>query len=358
MARLSRYLLKLFSAEALALFGVAALLLFLIQCLRLFDVVSDKGQSLVTLLGQAMLGMPGLGLVFLYVCLGIGLGRTLRNLQGTSELQVIHASGLVGALLRAIGLYALGGAAILLLLAHILDPLSVRTASSWTASIAADLVTRSMIPHKFTDVVPGVSMVIGSRDNRGNITDFFADDHRGETRRTYFARSAIIAQDEEGYVLRLSQGALQYMNADHRFSQISFDRYDLALDRLTGPSEVRDGIGNSTSLDLIATALSSGDPEVIRTLIKRTGEAFRVIALCLFVTALAAFPTGKRRRFEVPIELAVLGAAFVERAVTSYLPGSGWLQLGTGSILLALAALVILAVRLRVFSPARRRVSA
>src|SRR3954454_6331956 len=77
MSRLSRYLLRLFTSEAMALFAVAAFLLFLIQCLRLFDVVADKGQSLLTLIGQALLGMPSLGIVFLYVCLGIGLGRAL-----------------------------------------------------------------------------------------------------------------------------------------------------------------------------------------------------------------------------------------------------------------------------------------
>ena len=61
MARLSRYLLRLFWSEAMALFAVAAFLLFLIQCLRLFDLVSDKGQNVLTLIGQALLTMPGLG---------------------------------------------------------------------------------------------------------------------------------------------------------------------------------------------------------------------------------------------------------------------------------------------------------
>ena len=99
MARLSRYLLRLFSIEAMALFAVAAFLLFLIQCLRLFDLVSSRGQSLLTLLGQAALGMPSLGIVFLYVCLAIGLGRALRALQDRSELQIIHVSSLVLALM-------------------------------------------------------------------------------------------------------------------------------------------------------------------------------------------------------------------------------------------------------------------
>jgi lipopolysaccharide export LptBFGC system permease protein LptF len=216
MARLSRYLLRLFSVEAMALFAVAAFLLFLIQCLRLFDLVSTRGQSVLTLLGQAALGMPSLGIVFLYVCLAIGLGRALRGLQDRSELQIIHVSALVPALVRSVVVYALGGTVAVLFLAHIVDPASVRTTDDWSESIAADLVSRSMIPHRFTEIVGGVSMIIGSRDSQGQITNFFADDRRNpQSRRTYFAKSALITRDdhfvveEERRVPRLEELAVQ-----------------------------------------------------------------------------------------------------------------------------------------------------
>ena len=88
MKRLSLYLARLFAVDAIALFAVAVFLLFLIQCLRIFDVVSVKGQSILTLLGQALLTMPSLAVVFLYVCVGIGLGRALRNIQSNQELHI------------------------------------------------------------------------------------------------------------------------------------------------------------------------------------------------------------------------------------------------------------------------------
>ncbi len=354
MGRLSRYLLRLFFSEAMALFVVAAFLLFLIQCLRLFDVVSNKGQSLLTLLGQAALGMPSLGIVFLYVCLGIGLGRALRNLQGTSELGIIHASALLPALLRAIGAYALGGALVVLFLAHIVDPASQKSSNNWAASIAADLVSRSMVPHKFTDLVTGVSMVIGARDFAGNISDFFADDTRDtEQRRTYFAKKAIIVHDDQGYILRMRDGAVQYLTNDKRFSQISFDQYDLSLDSLTDPDEVKDPMAQTTSLDILAHG--NFTRAAVKALLKRTGEGLRVIAICLLVALLAAFPTGQRRRTEIPIELVVLGVAFIERGVTSYVPGPGILGVASGSVLLIAITTIALLFRLRVFRPVRRR---
>lgn len=357
MGRLSRYLLKLFTVEAMALFAVAAFLLFLIQCLRLFDLVSDRGQSLLTLLGQAMLGMPGLGIAFLYVCLGIGLGRSLRNLQDRSELQIIHVSNLARDLMRAVTLYALGGAMVLLGLSHIVDPLTVRTNNEWAESIAADLVSRSMIPHKFTEVVTGVSMIIGSRDSEGQITDFFSDDTRNPlSRRTYFAKTALITRDEQGFVLRMRDGAIQQFSADKRLTEISFTRYDLALDTLTADATATNDLAQRTSLDILGAALSGeqlGRPE-INALVRRSVEGLRVLAICLFVAALGAFPSGNRRRMSAPIELSVLGAAFLERGVTSYAPLPEPFSLVSGPLALGLLGVIVLAIRFRLFRPLPR----
>jgi len=362
MTRLSRYLLKLFWSEAMALFAVAAFLLFLIQCLRLFDLVSDKGQNILTLVGQALLSMPGLGVVFLYVCLGIGLGRALRALQASSELGVIHSNGLLSALLRAIGLYTVGGTLVVLLLSHVADPLGIRYSNDWSTSIAADLVSRSMIPHRFTSLGGGVSMVISGRDSGGNISDFFADDPRdADSHRTYFARSAIITHDEQGYVLRMRDGAVQYLTADGRFSQVAFKQYDLPMDRLTGDAGSFDANAQTPSYELIVSALATGnwDPNVVKTLMKRSGEGLRVLAICALIAGISLFPSG-RRRSELPVEIVVLGAAFVERAVTSYLPGPGILGVASGSVWILALAVVVLLVRLRVFRSTglRRRAAA
>jgi len=196
-------------------------------------------------------------------------------------------------------------------------------------------------------------MVISGRDATGNISDFFADDPRDpDSHRTYFARSAIISHDDQGYVLRMHEGAVQYLTADGRFSQVAFKQYDLPMDRLAGDPGSYDGISQSPSYELIATALSTGnwDPNVVKTLMKRSGEGLRVVAICTLIAGIALFPTG-RRRSELPIEIVVLGAAFIERAVTSYLVGPGILGVASGSILLLGCALVLLLFRLRVFRP-------
>ncbi|MDP1731955.1 MAG: LptF/LptG family permease [Devosia sp.] len=355
MTRLSTYLAKVFAADAIALFAVAAFLLFLIQCLRTFSVVSVKGQDLLTLLGQALLVMPTLGVVFLYVCVGIGLARGLRALQASQELHIIHCSRRTPALLTAIAAYAGGWALVALTLSHLVEPATNRQFNEWSASIAADLVGRTLTPNRFAEVVPGVTMVIGGRAANGELTDFFADDNRNrDMRRTYVAKSATVAADDEGYVLQLRDGAIQYMSDEHRFSEVAFARYDIALERLTGPAEARDAVGETNSLELVARALATGiwDGETARVLTGRMAEGARVLAMCLFVAAIAAFPHGRRVRHEVPIELVVLAVAFLERGVSANLMPPGPLDPVGGAYLLAAISLAILAVRLRGFAPA------
>jgi len=241
----------------------------------------------------------------------------------------------------------------------VIDPMSNRTTRVWSENIAADLVSRSMVPHRFTEVLGGVSMVIGSRDTQGQITDFFMDDSRdGEMRRTYIARRALITRDEEGYILRMFDGAIQQLTDTKRMSEISFARYDIALDDLTGDAGTNDALAQTTSLDIMGRWMA-GDGvsgEEVRALVRRSAEGLRVLAMSLFVLALTAFPSGNRRRSGAPIELSVLAAAFIERGLTSYAPVPQNWDLVSGSFLLALAGAALLAWRLRVFraAPLRR----
>jgi lipopolysaccharide export system permease protein len=362
MSRLSLYLLRLFSIEALALFAVASFLLFLIQTLRLLDSVLARGQGILTLIGQSLLGIPTLGTAFLYICLGIGLGRALRGLQGSGELAVMHSSQLLPTLLRAIGTYILLGVIALLVIAHMVEPLSQRASARWSANIAADLVGHSLVPHKFTELVPGVTISIASRRPGGEVRDFFADDRRADgARRTYIASSALIGEDAQGYVLKLGDGVVQYRSQDGEFSEFSFSRYDLALDRLTNTSSAEtQTMEQSTSFDLVGAALASGSlgDDVLQMLVRRSGEALRVAAMCLLVTALAAFPSGSRRHARVPIELVVLGIAFLERGFTAYGPIQGIYGAASGGLFLLAVAVVLLLFRLRLFRGVPRMVPA
>lgn len=354
MTRLGSYLFRLFATEAAALFGIALTILYFAQTLAIVDVAAVRDRGLPTLLWQTILAMPTLSIAFLYVCLAIGLARALRTMQASRELHIIHVSQRLPVLLRTIFGYALVGTLLVLVLAHIVEPAANREGNLIRVRAAADLVGRSLVPNRFAELGDGVTITVGGRGPNGEITSFFADDQRDpQTRRTYIADSALITADDLGYVLQLKEGTIQYRTAAGLFSEISFERYDIALERLTGDSDFGDDRGDRTTIGILQRGFSEGEwpADLQRRLAMRTAEGFRVIALCLFVAAIGAFPSGRRREPRLPIEIAVLGAVLVERTITSYAPLDGWVREGAGVVLLALVSLVVLLYRLRLFRP-------
>jgi lipopolysaccharide export system permease protein len=356
MSRLSFYLTRLFLAEALALIGVVTFLLYLLQTLRMFDLVSAKGQDLLTLAGQAALVMPPVSVIFLYVCIGIGLARALRALDGSRQLHMIHATQRLGGLFGATVIYTLFFTLLVTAIANHYGPLADQKRLEWSASIAVDLVGRALVPHRFSEISPGVTIVIGGRQGVGEITDFFADDRRDpNNRQSFSAASAVILATERGYVLQLKNGAAQYLGANGEFSSISFDRYDLSLDIFAE----NQGGGPPTSLEVIATALANGwTNDVTYLLAQRNADGLRVIGICLIVAAIAGFPTGKRRRFEAPMELIVLAVAFIERGLSTYAPNLFPLAPAAGSFVLVLAGCAMVLWRLRPVAAPRMLVPA
>lgn len=357
MTRLGTYLFKLFAAEAAALFGVALTILYLVQTLRIVEVGAVRDRGLGTLFWQTILGLPPLSIAFLYVCLAIGLARALRAMQGSRELHIIHVSQRLPLLIGTILGYAAVGTLLVWLLAHVIEPIASRENNQIKAQAAADLVGRSLVPNRFAELGDGVTITVGGRGADGQITSFFADDRRdAATRRTYIADSAVITADELGFVLQLEDGTIQYRTADGQFSEISFERYDIALERLTGDEDTGDRRGDQTTYGMIMRAMATGDFPAAwqRGIAERTADGLRVLALCLFVASISAFPSGRRREPLLPVEISVLGAVLFERAVTSYAPIGGWAGQLTGVAVLILIAVAILIYRLRVFVPLPR----
>jgi len=345
MRRLTAYLTRLFATDALILMGIVCALLWMVNCLRQFEIVSVKGQGIGTLALQALYTMPPLALAFLYICVGIGMIRALNAIQLSRELHIIHSTRSLGGLWRAAAAVIGGGVVLVGLLSHWIEPLANRKFAELSASVAADLVSSTLRPGRFTQVTPGVILLIGGREAGGEIVDFFADDRRNpESRRTYIAESARVSSDGEQYILELRNGMLQYVQADGRFSEIRFTRYDLGVESLSQPLATGDSLAERDSFDLIAEAFRHGfiGPEAVKRLLDRSAEALRVVALGLFTLAIGAFPSGKRARIPLPLEAIVLLVGFAERGVGTYSP----LGVGTGSVVLILVSGAVLAQKL------------
>ena len=308
-------------------------------------MVSVKGQGFGTLALQALYTMPPLALSFFYICVGIGVVRALTALQNSHELHIIYTSSGIGGLWRATVVTCGGAILAVSVLAHVLEPMANRQLNQLSAEVAADLVSSTLKPNRFTQVTPGVILLIGGREDGGMITGFFADDRRDpETRRTYIAQSARVLGVDDDYVLELYDGTLQYLEADGRYSEIRFDRYDVSVDSLAQQTLYVDELAVMDSFGLIARAMcpTGWTPDIVKRLLDRSAEALRVLGLVLLVLAMAGFPSGNRMRIKLPLEALVMLVAFGERGVSAYSP----LGSGTGAIALIVVASVMLAWRL------------
>ncbi|MGB3338427.1 MAG: LptF/LptG family permease [Devosia sp.] len=345
MKRLTAYLARMFVTDALILFGVVCFLLWLVNCLRSFDVISVKGQSVWVLAIQALYTMPPLAIAFFYVCVGIGLARALQALQTNKELHIIHTSYGLGSLWRATAVVAGAGVVGVLLLSNFVEPYAYRRLNALSASVAADLVSSTLRPGRFTQVTPGVVLLIGGRGADGEIREFFADDRRNpEMRRTYLAESARVASDGQSYVLELRNGSLQY-HGEGRFSEVTFGRYDVNVDQLSQPVGQANPMLERDSFSLVSEALATGvwSHDMLMLLANRAAEGLRVIGMAMMVLAVLGFPSGRRANIPVPMEAGVLLIAFGERGLSAYSP----LGTATGALAMIVVAGIALLVRVR-----------
>jgi len=323
--RLSRYLQSQFFAQALTIFAAGGALIWLMQLLRLFDLVSAKGQNFLTLMGQSGLTTPTFARSILYVCFAIGLVRGLRALQSSRELHTIHAGQRTDALWKAIISFTLAGAAIVTLVTNYIEPHSRRISADWSAEIAADVVGRALVPGRFTEIEDGLVFSISARRRDGTLVDFFFDDTTNETRRTYFAETASVFQDETGYQLILNNGAIQYESAERQgLSQIRFAQYHISLASLIDAASRATSAAQTDSFGLMAKVLEgSATGEEIKMLNERFADTLRALAICALAAAFCAYPDGGRGRRRMPMELVILLVAFAEQAVSAFSGGGG-----------------------------------
>ncbi|WP_332719376.1 LptF/LptG family permease [Pelagibacterium mangrovi] len=347
MDRLSRYLQGQFFAQALTIFAAGGALIWLMQLLRLFDLVSAQGQNFLTLMGQSALTTPTFARSILYVCFAIGLVRGLRALQASRELHTIHAAQRTGSLWRAIISFTLVGAAAVTLVANWIEPNARRVSADWSAQIAADIVGRALVPGRFTEVEDGLVFSIAARERDGTLVDFFFDDTTNETRRTYFAETASVFQDETGYQLILNNGAIQYESAGQSgLSQIHFAQYHISLASLLDAASAARGLDQADSISLLAAvAVGEQGDRAVRLVNERLADTLRALAICALAAALCAYPDGGRGRRRIPVELVILLVAFAEQAIGAF-SGGGARHYIAPSIILG-GALLLLWVRSR-----------
>ena len=318
MSRLSIYLSRQYAGHALSLFAAMVFLVWINQALKLFELVTAKGQSLITLLGQSLLTTPPLSRAMFYICVGIGIARTLSALAVSHELHTIHATRRIGALWSSLIVTATAAALIVGLVAHWIEPAARKAYGDWTQQVAADLVSRALEPHRFREISPGFIVEISGRLPDGTVTDFFAHDYRDPvSRRTYEARRASINSDDNGLYLALEDGLIQNRVGDGPLTEVRFATYQIGLDSISQTSTRRDDIDETSTLEFLKIMQQRplGQYEVWN-IEGRFMEIPRMYAICLLAALLTGFPRGRQIGFKVPVEIVIVIVALLDRIIT------------------------------------------
>lgn len=296
VARFDRYIL----AQLLLQFGFAGLVLVLLfwinRAVGLFDRIIASGETALVFLEFSAMILPGV-IVFVLPIAAFTAAVTVTNrLSSESELVVAQATGFGPfRLARPVLIFGVIAAAFMLILTHILVPMSQLRFAERQAEIAENVTARFLTEGSFVHPSEGITLYIREITSDGELLDLFLSDEReretGGAHQTYSAERALILRTDDGPRLLMFDGLAQILSAEGRLTTTGFDEftYDVSA-LLTGPS-----IGDRSVSQLYTHELMNPDEAVQ----KETGQTrasliaeahFRnAQALYVMVAAMAGF---------------------------------------------------------------------
>ncbi len=232
MTLVENYVFRTARTAFLASLGVLTAVIWVTQALREFDLLTTKGQSILTFLGVTMLTVPSLIAVIAPVALFIAVLYALNKLNSDSELIVMSAAGVSPSrMLRPF--------AVLTLIAALLTGAMTLYAMPWSfgelrdliMKIRADFITHVVREGTFTTLDDGFIFHYRERGPDGSLRSILMEDRRDPTHITsYVAESGQTMEAGDNNYLVLTKGSVQRHQPDSRDAAIVvFDRYALDL---------------------------------------------------------------------------------------------------------------------------------
>jgi lipopolysaccharide export system permease protein len=242
MTRLDRYILR--QSLGMMLFVTAALsaAVWLAQSLRLVDLIVNRGLSIELFLYLALLILPRFLDIVLPIGAFIAVLFVFNRLTSESELVVMRAAGL-GPLALARPVFVLSGIAFVVLMSMSVYflPASNRAFKDLEFTIRNRFVSALLQQGTFTTISDKLTIYIGGRDARGDVTGLLINDDRNPQQPvTLLAERGAFAESPQGSRIIMVNGSRQSFNrATGKLSVLTFDRYTLDLNMLRDAPEVR-----------------------------------------------------------------------------------------------------------------------
>ncbi|WP_168201252.1 LPS export ABC transporter permease LptF [Qingshengfaniella alkalisoli] len=235
MGRIDRYILS----QLVFAFGFFSLILVGIywvnQAVLMLTQYISEGQSGIFVFELMLLSLPSLMLLVLPISAFVATVYVTNKLYSDSELVVVQATGFsVFRLARPFATFSLLIVVLIIVLAHLLVPSTVRRLDSREAELAQALSARILVPGSFESPTSGVTVYVRDITPEGTIEDLLMSDIRDPDRQTtYMADQALLVRDAESTNLVMFQGMAQTLEPNgERLSITRFDDFTVAIDSL------------------------------------------------------------------------------------------------------------------------------
>jgi len=301
MGRFDRYMLS----QLFMLFGVFALILVSIhwinRAVALFDQLITSGQSALVFLEFTTLSLPSMVKTTLPLAGFTAVLWVVNRMHNESEFVVVQATGFSPwRLARPVLWFGLLLCAFVLVLSHILTPISQYRLKERQVEISQDMTRQFLRAGVFVHAGSGVTFFVDEISPNGALRDVMLSDTRDpNAQATYTATQAMLTREGDKTLLVLLDGLAQFYDEETgRLSTTGFDSFVHDVTELTsGTDQVSPRMRDYSSIRLVrAPPPGTFDPMELRALIhKRTAEA--MFALTGTLIAMATLLVGRFSRF-------------------------------------------------------------
>lgn len=229
---------RMLGACLLSLGGLSGTV-WLSQALRELNLVTSKGQSLLTFVHVSGLIFPGLLLIVCPVAVLIGVTYTLNQLNADSELVIINASGAPPSeMLKPALLLGVIGTLVVALMSLYLVPRSLQSFRDLITDVNADLISTFVQEGAFVSIGPQLVFHIRDRKPDGSMEGIFIqDDREPQQSNVYIAEQGDILRNALGTFLVMRNGTIQQRSLEKdSMSVIQFESYAFDLSNFTSAS--------------------------------------------------------------------------------------------------------------------------
>ncbi|GGD85676.1 LPS export ABC transporter permease LptF [Aureimonas endophytica] len=316
MSLLERYIFRRALTFSLGSLGSLVLIVWIVQALQRVDIVRSSASAAGNMFWIATMLIPNLLAGVVPFAVVIGAVQALNSLNADSERAVIAASGARNSVvIRPIVALGLSGAALILVISHLIGPMAQGAFFNGLRAVNADAITLFLTPGRFEEIQD--KFVVGVGDVRGStISNLFISDQRDPTTDlAYFAKEAQIAERDDDSYLLLRDGQVHRRTvADGAISVIQFQTYafDLATLRPEGDG---DWIRNSerSTLDLLRAdatdkSVQNNPSAFAKELTQRFSDWLYPLAFALWALVVAGRPRTNRQGAGPAMALGLSGA--------------------------------------------------